>query len=198
MRTITPDELRETLEAHRKWCMGGGGERADLGYADLRDANLRDANLRDANLRYADLWDANLWGVDLRDANLRYADLRDANLRCADLRGADLRGANLPPPQMLLLATWGTVSDALCRDLMRYDAQSHPSPQAFGVWANSTGGCPLDQTPFQRSANFQERKECWKKGPTPSAYKLILRLFKEKGVKYEHGEVKINIEEDDE
>ena len=59
-------ELKNTLEKHRKWVLGeDGGSRANLRDADLRYANLRYANLRDANLRYA----------DLEDADLRYANL---------------------------------------------------------------------------------------------------------------------------
>ena len=73
---MTPDEIANVLENHKKWLNGApDGHRADL----------EDANLRYANLRYA----------DLRYATLRYADLRGADLRGADLRGADLQGANL-------------------------------------------------------------------------------------------------------
>jgi len=109
-------ELKAILDAHKKWTIGDGGQRADLRGAYLQDANLQradlrganlqradlqDADLQDANLRGAYLQDANLQRADLQDANLQGADLRgaylqDANLQRADLRGADLRGANLP------------------------------------------------------------------------------------------------------
>ena len=73
---MTPKQIKEVLELHRKYLYNeDGGSRADL-----RGANLIDANLRGANLI----------GANLRDANLRGADLRGANLRGADLRGADL------------------------------------------------------------------------------------------------------------
>lgn len=71
MQTFTTKQLKEIIEAHKKYLNNDeGGVKADL-------------------------WDANLWGADLRDANLRDADLRDADLRGADLRGANLRGANI-------------------------------------------------------------------------------------------------------
>ena len=88
---MKPENLKETLDSHKKWLLGKpDGTKADLQYAYLQYANLRDANLRDADLRRA-----NLQGADLRRANLRGAYLRDADLRRANLRGADLRDANL-------------------------------------------------------------------------------------------------------
>ena len=94
-------ELKAILDAHKKWTIGDGGQRADLRGAYLQDANLQRADLRGADLRGADLRGADLRGADLQDANLRGSDLRGADLRGADLRGAylrgsDLRGANLP------------------------------------------------------------------------------------------------------
>ena len=77
--------LSETLEKHRLWVVGDGGEHADLRSANLGGANLRGADLRGAYLRYA----------NLRDAYLRGAYLRYANLGGANLGGADLGGANL-------------------------------------------------------------------------------------------------------
>ena len=35
MRTISPEELRNILESHKKWLAGEGGKRADLRGADL-------------------------------------------------------------------------------------------------------------------------------------------------------------------
>ena len=92
------EELRKILDAHIKWYLDDGGERADLSGADLSDANLnraylREADLHDANLRGAKLSNADLWAADLHDANLRGADLLRANLRDADMHGADLREA---------------------------------------------------------------------------------------------------------
>jgi len=127
-------------------------------------------NLREANLREADLWEA---------------DLRGANLRGAYLHGANLGGAELDYycPPMLLLAYWGDVSDALCLDLMRYDAANHPNPVTFLTWANG-GPCPYNNVNVTRSANFTEKKKLIKDDflslPVKSAYELAERLIAEK------------------
>lgn len=79
---MTTEQLKEILEAHKKWFNNEeGGEKA----------NLRNANLHGADLRDADLCGANLCGADLRGADLRYADLRDA-----DLHGVNLDFSCLP------------------------------------------------------------------------------------------------------
>ncbi len=98
-------DIKGTLEDHRLWLEGKGGQRANLRDADLMCANLRGVDLRGVDLRGAylsgaylsgaNLSGANLRGVDLRDTNLRNADLMCANLRGADLRCADLSGADL-------------------------------------------------------------------------------------------------------
>ena len=158
---------------------------ADLRGADLCDADLRDADLSGAYLRDADLSGAYLHGAYLRGANLGGADLRDANLGGADLRDADLRDAylydaNLPAPTMILLASWGEVSNKLCRDLMRYDAQNHPDGNPrFTEWAEG-GACPYNNIKWQRCANFTEKRELWKPGDAPTALQLAERLIKEK------------------
>ena len=60
--TFTQEELKTTLELHRKWLCGeGGGARADLSRADLSRADLSRANLSGANLSEANLSEANLW-----------------------------------------------------------------------------------------------------------------------------------------
>ncbi len=52
--------IKDILEAHRKWRLNEtGGSLADAA-ADLSGANLRGADLRGANLRGADLSRANL------------------------------------------------------------------------------------------------------------------------------------------
>ena len=87
--------------------------------------------------------------------------LSGANLRYANLSGADLSGADLPSPPMVLLASWGVVSPALCRDLMAYDAACHPDPSAFTRWAKGESGCPYSDVKVQRAAVFSEKKEHW-------------------------------------
>jgi hypothetical protein len=162
---------------------------ANLGGADLRGAYLRGANLGGANLRNANLGGANLRGADLGSADLGSADLesadlgsaylRGANLGSAYLRGADLRGAYLPAPPVLLLASWGEVSDALTVDLMRYDATCHPDPARFDAWA-AGGECPYEGVRVQRAALFKERRDLWSPGPSPRPHDLMARVLAEK------------------
>ena len=89
---MTPEQIKEILEAHVKWVSGDGGEPANLEGADLKGADLRGAYLRGAYLRGADLRGANLRGAYLRGADLGGADLGGADLRGAYLGGADLGG----------------------------------------------------------------------------------------------------------
>ena len=94
---MTTEQLKEILEAHKKWFNNEeGGEKANLRDADLRGADLRGANLRGADLCGADLRDADLRDANLRDANLRGAYLCDANLCGANLYDADLDFSCLP------------------------------------------------------------------------------------------------------
>ncbi len=167
---MTADEIREVIEAHRRWLQGEpDGRRADLAGADLRGANLRDVNLRGADIR----------GADIRDVNLRGADIRGANLRDVNLRGADIRGASLPSPQMVLMSEWRRLSDDLTRDLMRYDAASHPEGEAaFSRWA-ADGPCPYDGCHIERAALFTEHRKLWSPGPPPRPYELMERVLDE-------------------
>ena len=160
---------------------------ADLQSANLQSANLRWANLHSADLRWANLWSANLQSANLQSANLHSAnlhsaDLRWANLQSANLQSANLQSANLPSPTMILLASWGEVSEKLCADLMMYDASNHPDRTAFDKWAKG-GPCPYAETKIQRACNFQEKKELWGKGKFHTPYSLMRRLFEEKDIK---------------
>ena len=171
-RALTVAALAALIALHvARW---NGGARANLRDANLRGANLRGANLRGANLRGADLWGANLRGADLWGA-----DLRDANLRDANLWGADLWGADLPPPTVLLLASWGAMSDTLTADLMRFDAACHPDPTAFDRWA-AGGACPYSGVRIQRAAIFTERADLWVAGPARRPYDLMTEVLAEK------------------
>ena len=167
---------------------------ANLRGANLRGANLRGANLRGANLRGADLYGADLYGAilhgadldgaNLRGANLRGANLRSANLLGADLDGADLDGADLPSPTIILMASWGSVSDLLCRDLMNFDAACHPNPLKFEAWAKGGEGgecCPYQGEKVQRAAIFSENRLLWDAtAPLCRPYDLAHRLMGEK------------------
>jgi len=122
-------ELKAILDAHRKWAIGDGGQRADL-----RGANLQGADLRGANLQRADLRGANLQGANLQGADLQGADLRDAYLRDADLQGADLRGAYLRDADL-------QGADLQGADLPHF--QICPETGSFDAWkkvTNTTGG----------------------------------------------------------
>ena len=168
---------------------------ADLSEADLRGANLRGANLSEANLREANLreaylseaylseanlCEANLCGADLSEANLRNANLSETNLSGANLSGANLSRAMLPSPTMVLLANWRFVSASTTRELMRFDASSHPNgTSAFNLWANG-GACPYVNCHVNRAANFTEMRKLWSPGRPLGIYKLMAMVLDEK------------------
>ena len=153
---------------------------AALVLAFQQGADLRGANLRGANLPGADLYGAYLDGADLDGANLRGADLRGADLYGANLDGANLDGANLPSPTMILMASWGSVSDLLCRDLMNFDAACHPNPLKFEVWAKGGECCPYQGEKVQRAAIFSENRLLWDAtAPLCRPYDLAHRLMAE-------------------
>ena len=80
----------------------------------------------------------------------------------------------------MLLASWGSVSDALCAELMRFDAFCHPDPTAFDRWAQG-GDCPYTGVLVQRAANFTEVRKLWvAEGPMGRPYELMTRLIAEK------------------
>jgi len=165
---------------------------ANLRWTDLSDANLSDANLVGANLRWSYLTDANLRGANLRGVDLIGANLTDANLSKANLCGADLRGANLAGTNLtsakydikqILLASWGVVSDDLCRSLMRLDAANHPDPDRFIVWAHG-GPCPYVGLDVSRVVLFQESRSLYDPNwPTPTMEEAWRMISEEKGMK---------------
>lgn len=114
------------------------------------------------------------------ERNFSWANLEGANLEGAYLRGANLEWAYLPSPSVVLLASWGKVSDSLCADLMRYDAFFHESKKAFDDWASGKGNFPYGGIKYERAANFQERRELWKWGPPKNGFSLMVRCIKEK------------------
>ncbi len=99
-RKVSPDELKQILEAHQKWLESDEKEGKQ---ADLRNANLQGVNLGDANLQKADLTRADLQGADLTEVKgLSEATLQNANLdEVTGLLGsefarADVTGTKLP------------------------------------------------------------------------------------------------------
>jgi hypothetical protein len=143
-------------------------------------ADLYGANLRGANLYGADLCGANLRGADLYGANLYGADLCGANLYSANLYGANLYGADLPSPSIVLVASWGEVTDALTTDLMNYDASCHPDPDLFTKWSQG-GSCPYTSVKIERACWFKEKKHLYNpQAPLCRPYDLMMRLLTEK------------------
>jgi hypothetical protein len=80
---------------------------------------------------------------------------------------------------MVLLASWGTLSDKLTADLMLFDSLAHPDPAAFYIWADG-GPCPYQGVKVQRAANFTEQRQLWGLGKPDTTYNLMLRVLKEK------------------
>lgn len=131
MRIISKKELEETLEKHKKWLNGEGGEKANLRFADLQNVDLRGADLRGAALRFASLRGASLREASLREADLRGVDLHFANLQGADLCSTDLRGVQRP--WLVYLGSLGN-RDAGMLYFADYDNIR------YGCWNNCRGG----------------------------------------------------------
>ncbi len=102
-REITPEEMKEFVEARWKWIETGGkaGEKEYRGKVNLQRANLREADLRGVNLRGANLRGAYMIKADLQEANLVGADLQEATPYGANFQGAVLRDANLQGAKLL-------------------------------------------------------------------------------------------------
>jgi hypothetical protein len=81
----------------------------------------------------------------------------------------------LPAPTQLLLQSWDKVSDELCCELMRFDADNHENPALFDIWARG-GNCPYDNAQFKRCANFKERKEAWRSGKCTISESNVINL----------------------
>jgi len=103
LREVPPDQVKEILEAHRKWVESGGkeGKRADLHGTKLRKEDLFQANLQEALLFESDLQEALLNKANLRKAVIRQSNLQKANLIKAKLQEADLFGACLQEAELL-------------------------------------------------------------------------------------------------
>jgi hypothetical protein len=155
---------------------------ASLQGASLQEANLQGVNLQEANLQGANLQWADLQGVNLQGANLQWADLQWVNLQEANLQEANLQKVQLPSPTMVLLASWGEVSNELTKRLMAFDAACHPEPERFNIWAE-TGECPYKNCHVPRVANFVERAHLWHPNLLTlreSPYNLMMAILKEK------------------
>ena len=163
--------------------------RANLYEAYLRGAYLSGAYLYEANLRGANLNGAYLSGAYLYEAYLRGADLRGADLRGANLNGADLSGANLseaeiefyqfPSIRTLSSMPIKNIDNKLILELMRWDAQAHPKPELFDLWAKG-GECPYKNE--ERWWFMPGKREIWKAGqPEMRLSDLILEICRQEG-----------------
>jgi len=111
---MSPEQLKEILEAHRKWVDSEGkeGEKASLIGVNLQGASLIGANLQGASLGGANLQGASLIGANLQGASLSRANLQGASLIGANLQGASLIGANLQGAS-IFIAKGLTVSQVM-------------------------------------------------------------------------------------
>jgi hypothetical protein len=117
---------------------------------------------------------ADLSSADLRSADLLYADLLYANLSSANLRSAQYSILNV------MRSNWGTLSDSLCLEMMRWDAISC-GDEAMQVWVES-GDCPFINS--EREFYFSENKKLWVSGkPQMNHKELFVALCKEKNIK---------------
>ena len=109
---MSPEQLNEILEAHRKWVDSEGKEG---GKASLIGANLQGASLIGANLQ-----EASLGGANLQRSNLIGANLQEANLIGANLQGASIFIAKgLTVSQVMAAKNWELAfySDNLLEEL---------------------------------------------------------------------------------
>ena len=120
LRDVSEEELKQILEAHKKWCETDRmeGERADLGNANLQGADLGGAKLQEATLLHAKFQNANL------NANLQGTNLTDANLQGANLVFAE----NLSREQ--LDQACGDDKTKLPDDLADYQMKPCPPAQS--------------------------------------------------------------------
>jgi hypothetical protein len=90
---MNTEQLQHTLEQHKLWLRGEGGQKANLSGSDLSGSNLYGCDLREADLSGSNLRGCNLSGSNLRECNLRGCDLRECDLYGCNLREADLSGS---------------------------------------------------------------------------------------------------------
>ncbi len=97
LRTLSADQLRQTLEAHQEWIVSNkkGGTRADFSFTDLEGADMGNMDLTGALFRGSNLTKANICLSSLKDADLGKADLSHANLKKANFMGASLRDTDI-------------------------------------------------------------------------------------------------------
>jgi len=100
MRTISKEELKESINQHLLWLNHEGGERLvlinyDLRWSDLSGSNLSNSDLGYSNLRRSDLSYSNLSGSNFSNSDLRWSDLSGSNLSNSDLGYSNLSDSDL-------------------------------------------------------------------------------------------------------
>ena len=155
------------------------GEEAIKELAEKSRANLYEAYLRGAYLSGAYLYEAYLRGADLRGADLRGANLNGADLSGANLSEAEIEFYQFPSIRTLSSMPIKNIDNKLILELMRWDAQAHPKPQLFDLWAKG-GECPYKNE--ERWWFMPGKREIWKAGqPEMRLSDLILEICRQEG-----------------
>lgn len=168
-------------------------EGADMGATHFHGCAFVECILDGVDAISADFFESFLVETSFHGATLRHASFEDARLiRCnladvdtvhgAILYNADLRGTEFPSPTLMLLASWGSLSEALTQRAMAFDAASHPDPSAFVEWARAWGGmCPYGVATVQRAVLFAQVRACYDPDvPAPRVWDLFRDLLAEK------------------
>lgn len=149
--------------------------------AELERANLEGANAKKANFKGAILYHANLSDANFNYTNLTGADLRNSHIYATSFFKANLKHARLPSALVFLQASWYSdkLPNSLIQDLMNFDAQNHPNPQAFDGWG-AGGPCPMNDVKLDRAIPFfGENRQLWCPNRTvKSPFELLKELIK--------------------
>lgn len=158
------------------------GIKADFQQADLREARIIDSPFGGCNFRGADLMGLSAFFVDFSFSDFTGAFIDNWNFFKVDLFGVQgLMFQSLPSISTLSRLTLHHLPDELTLELMRRDAQAHPNPEDFEVWANQ-GHCPYKQE--ERFWMFPFSRSVWKPGkPEMSDVELIKSICKSQGWK---------------
>lgn len=168
LQAISPEQLKEKIEAHALWLKSGGreGAQCSLRRTNLKGFDLSNALLAEAILTGADLSEANLTNAQLQRADLSYANLENVRSLMPDqLAGANLRDTGLPEQiskfdglaQVVELSKMGNRSEDECRPVHNRSigalatAKTRLSGRLGGLWPHicfpgHAGRTPLPDT----------------------------------------------------
>ena len=161
-RMLSPEQLKEILERHRKWVESEDYHKwikapsEDKAKYENGRANLQGAGLTGANLRGAKLQGANLQGAWLGMADLQGATLAEANLQGAGLHVANLQGARLDKAKLKEAELgYAKLREAILQDADLTGATGLLSGQLGG--ANVSGAkLPADIHEFEGLTHVEE------------------------------------------